>query len=65
MSHDLISWEELKEKEYYVVPTDPDWEKYPAGMIEFYKDPEKHPCQHPTGKLEILFPETGQALPRR
>ena len=49
----LISWEEFKEKEYYVIPTDPDWEKRPAGMYEFYKDPEKHPLDTPTGKLEF------------
>ena len=27
--------EELKEKKYYVVPPDPDWEKRKAGMYEF------------------------------
>ncbi|MBN1177008.1 MAG: molybdopterin-dependent oxidoreductase [Dehalococcoidales bacterium] len=49
----LCDWEEFKEKQYYVVPTDPDWEKHPAGMYEFYKDPEKHPLATPTGKLEF------------
>ena len=38
----MISWEEFKEKGYFVVPTDPKWEKYPAGMYDFYNDPEKH-----------------------
>ena len=56
---DLISWEEFNEKGYYVVPTDPDWEKIPAGLIEFYEDPEKHPLTTPTGKLE--FYSTGLA----
>ena len=55
----LISWEELNEKGYYVVPPDPDWEKIPAGLIEFYKDPENHPLTTPTGKLE--FYATGLA----
>ncbi len=54
---DLISWEEFKEKKYFVAPTDPDWEKHPAGMYEFYKDPEKYPMPTPTGKLE--FEATG------
>ena len=27
----LISWEEFNEKQYFVAPTDPDWEKWPAG----------------------------------
>ena len=58
-SADKISWEELNEKGYYVIPTDPDWEKIPAGLIDFYEDPEKHPLSTPTGKLE--FYATGLA----
>ena len=50
---DKITWDEFMEKGYYIVPTDPDWEKYPAGMHEFYKEPEKNPLTTPTGKLEI------------
>ena len=30
---DLISWEEFNEKQYFLSPTDPDWEKWPAGLI--------------------------------
>jgi molybdopterin guanine dinucleotide-containing S/N-oxide reductase-like protein len=55
----LISWEDLRTKGYYVVPTNPDWEKIPAGLIQFYEDPEKHPLSTPTGKLE--FYSTGLA----
>jgi len=55
----MISWEKLKEKGYYVVPTDPEWEKYPAGMLEFYENPEKNPLTTPTGKIE--FYATGLA----
>ena len=58
-SADKISWEELNEKGYYVIPTDPEWEKIPAGLIEFYEDPEKYPLTTPTGKLE--FYATGLA----
>ncbi|UCD22778.1 MAG: molybdopterin-dependent oxidoreductase [Chloroflexota bacterium] len=54
---DLISWEELNEKGYYVVPTADNWEDVPAGFYEFYKDPVKHPLSTPTGKLE--FESTG------
>ncbi len=53
----LISWEEFNEKGYYVIPTDPDWEKVPAGLINFYNDPEKYPLTTPTGLLE--FEATG------
>ncbi|MCL5735589.1 MAG: molybdopterin-dependent oxidoreductase, partial [Actinobacteria bacterium] len=56
---DRISWEDLNEKGYYVVPPDPDWEKDPAGLIKFYEDPEKNPLSTPTGKLE--FYSTGLA----
>jgi len=54
---DLISWEELNEKGYYVVPTADGWEDVPAGFYNFYKDPEKYPLTTPTGKLE--FEATG------
>ena len=55
----LISWEELNEKGYYVIPTNPEWEKYPRGLIKFYEDPEKNPLTTPTGKIE--FYATGLA----
>ena len=49
----------MNEKGYYVVSPDPDWENIPAGLIEFYEDPERHPLSTPTGKLE--FYSTGLA----
>jgi len=55
----LVSWEELNEKGYFVIPVDPEWEKIPAGLLEFYEDPEGHPLTTPTGKLE--FYSTGLA----
>jgi len=55
----LVSWEDLNEKGYYVIPPDPDWEKIPAGLIGFYEDPEAHPLSTPTGRLE--FYSTGLA----
>lgn len=59
----LVSWEELNEKQYYVVPTDPDWEKFPAGMINFYNDPDKYPLNTPTGKLEIYSQKLAEHFP--
>ena len=56
---DKISWEELNQKGYYVVSPDPEWEEIPAGLIEFYEDPQKHPLSTPTGKVE--FYSTGLA----
>jgi trimethylamine-N-oxide reductase (cytochrome c) len=49
----MVSWEELNEKGYYIVPTAPDWEKAPAGMIEFYQDPDAHPLHTKSGKIEF------------
>jgi trimethylamine-N-oxide reductase (cytochrome c) len=54
---DLVSWEKLNEKGYYVVPTSKGWEDIHAGFYDFYKDPEKYPLSTPTGKLE--FESTG------
>jgi anaerobic selenocysteine-containing dehydrogenase len=66
----LCRWENFREKKYYVVPTDPHWEKHPAGMIEFYKDPEKNPLTTPSGKIEFYsarllehFPEDRERPP--
>jgi anaerobic selenocysteine-containing dehydrogenase len=55
----LTTYEELKEKGYFVVPTDPEWRKHPVGMVEFLKDPGKSPLETPTGLLE--FESTGLA----
>jgi len=54
---DLITWEELNEKGYLVIPTADGWENEPAGFELFYKDPENYPLSTPTGKLE--FESTG------
>jgi anaerobic selenocysteine-containing dehydrogenase len=49
----LQTWEEFQDKQYYVVPVDPDWESHAAGMYEFYMDPERNPLETPSGKLEF------------
>ena len=54
---DLVSWEDLKEKGYYVVPTADDWKEVPRGFQEFYENPKEHPLTTPTGLLE--FEATG------
>ena len=59
----LCTWEKLNEKMYYVIPTDPDWEKFPAGLYEFYEDPEKHPLNTPTGKLEFYSQRLAEHFP--
>ncbi|MCX8032201.1 MAG: molybdopterin-dependent oxidoreductase [Thermoleophilia bacterium] len=58
-----ISFEELKEKGYYVVPQDPDWEKEKAGLYDFYVDPENHPLSTPSGKIEFYSERLAKHFP--
>jgi trimethylamine-N-oxide reductase (cytochrome c) len=59
----VIPWEEFKDKQYCVLPVAPDWEKHPAGLYEFYKDPQKNPLPTPTGKLEFWSESLAKAFP--
>ena len=60
---DMISYEEFKEKGYFVVPTDPDWEKHPAGLKDFHDDPENHPLKTPSGKMEFYSQNLAKHFP--
>lgn len=53
----MVTYEELEKKGYWVIPTDPEWKKYRPGLINFYEDPENNPLTTPTGKIE--FESTG------
>jgi trimethylamine-N-oxide reductase (cytochrome c) len=59
----LVSWEELKEKQYWIYNTHPDWEDDPPGFREFYEDPEGHKLNTPTGKLEFYSEALAKAYP--
>jgi len=58
-----ISWEDFKEKEYYVFPTAKDWEKDPAGFIKFYENPQSNPLPTPSGKLEFYSERLAKYFP--
>jgi len=60
---DLVSYEELEEKGYFVVPTDPDWKKNPVGLREFYDDPDSHPLKTPSGKIEFYSQGLAEHFP--
>jgi trimethylamine-N-oxide reductase (cytochrome c) len=60
---DMVSFEEFSEKGYFVIPTDPDWNKHPTGLIEFYKDPENHPLKTPSGKIEFYSQNLAKYFP--
>jgi len=55
----IMPYKEFEDKGYYVVPTDPKWKEYPAGLRKFYEDPGKNPLRTPTGLLE--YESTGIA----
>ena len=59
----VVDWDEFQEKDYCVLPVAPDWEKWPAGLYEFYKDPEGHPLPTPSGKLEFYSESLAKAFP--
>ncbi len=48
----LISYEELQKKQYYVLPCDPNVKNAPPGLSEFCKDSKNNPLTTPTGLLE-------------
>jgi anaerobic selenocysteine-containing dehydrogenase len=60
---DMVSFEEFTEKGYFVIPTDPDWKKYPVGLIDFYKDPDNNPLKTPSGKIEFYSQNLAKYFP--
>jgi anaerobic selenocysteine-containing dehydrogenase len=60
---DLTSYEEFKEKGYFVVPTDPEWDKYPTGLREFHDDPKNNPLKTPSGKIEFYSQNLAKNFP--
>jgi molybdopterin guanine dinucleotide-containing S/N-oxide reductase-like protein len=60
---ELIDWNKFNDKEYFLFPTDSDWEKYPAGMIGFYRDPVNNPLPTPSGKLEFYSARLAEHFP--
>ncbi|MDP2916670.1 MAG: molybdopterin-dependent oxidoreductase, partial [Dehalococcoidia bacterium] len=59
----FISWDEFKEKGYFVFPVAEDWEKDTAGLAKFYADPEKNPLPTPSGKLEFYSERLAKHFP--
>jgi trimethylamine-N-oxide reductase (cytochrome c) len=60
---DVVDWDELNEKEYHVFPIAPDWANDPAGLYEFYMDPEANPLPTPSGKLEFYSERLAKHFP--
>ena len=60
---DLISYDELKDKKYFMVPVDPDWKPSPPPMRGFYEDPEKCSLKTPSGKIEFFSQNLAKYFP--
>ena len=50
---DMITYEEFDENEYFVIPTEEDWEKHTPGLGNFYTDPDNNQLKTPSGKIEF------------
>jgi len=63
---EFITYEEWKEKGYYISPTVPE-SRGPATrrtpMQGFYEDPEKHPLKTPSGKIEFYSQNLAKHFP--
>jgi molybdopterin guanine dinucleotide-containing S/N-oxide reductase-like protein len=59
----LVSWEEFKQKGHFVIPNDPDWQKYNIGLRKFAEDPAKNPISTLTGKLEYYSQRLADHFP--
>jgi molybdopterin guanine dinucleotide-containing S/N-oxide reductase-like protein len=60
---DYLSWEDFRDRGYYVFPPAPDWDKDPAGLIKFYEDPVGNPLGTPSGKLEFYSERLARSFP--
>ena len=62
-----ISWEEFKEKGYWVVPTNPEFKnpgsKPRTNTLNFYENPEKYPLKTPSGKIEFYSQRLAKSFP--
>jgi anaerobic selenocysteine-containing dehydrogenase len=48
----LISWDDLKKKQYFVIPCSDEVKVQPPGLSPFAEDPKNNPLTTPTGLLE-------------
>jgi anaerobic selenocysteine-containing dehydrogenase len=59
----LVSWEELKDKQYYVIPCSEEIKDQPPGLSEFAKDPKNNPLTTPTGLMEYSSSDIEKHFP--
>jgi molybdopterin guanine dinucleotide-containing S/N-oxide reductase-like protein len=59
----LTTWEEFKEKQYYLYQVAENWEDDIAGWRRFYENPEKAPLGTPSKKLEFYSERLAKNFP--
>jgi trimethylamine-N-oxide reductase (cytochrome c) len=58
-----MSWEEFQQKKMYVIPIKEESQHLPAGLFNFYMDPENNPLTTPTGLLEYSSSDIEKYMP--
>ncbi|MEM3395677.1 MAG: molybdopterin-dependent oxidoreductase [Conexivisphaerales archaeon] len=58
-----ISWEEFKQKQYWVCPINPDWKNEPPAWEWYWKLPEGSGLTTPTGKIEFYSTAIAENFP--
>lgn len=58
-----FTWDDLQERGFYASPIDESWKTVPAGMLNFYEDPETFRLSTPTGKIEFYSTTLAEVFP--
>ncbi len=58
----VISWEDFQDKEYCIVPTDPEWEKVPAGLTAVLRRSREASAGDPERQAGVLLATPGRPL---
>lgn len=59
----FTTWEEFKERGYFLYEAADNWEEDTPGLRQFHDDPEKFPLPTPSGKLEFYSDRLAQHFP--
>jgi anaerobic selenocysteine-containing dehydrogenase len=59
----MTTYEEIKEKGYFVSPTNPNWMEARPGLRDFFENPEKYPIPTPSGKIEFYSRNLSKYFP--
>lgn len=60
---ETADFEKFKQDRFEAFPTKENWEEARAGLIDFYEDPEGHPLETPSGKIEYYSETLATAFP--